>query len=154
MRYAMLIPWTLALGLVLAGGGALGAGGGESKSKNQDLAAGAKLIESGNYADAIAPLQKAAAAEPDNADVQNLLGYSHRKLGDSAAALGFYQKALDLKPKHRGANEYLGELYLEMGELKKAEQRLDVLDGACFFGCDEYTDLKNAIKAYKAKQGS
>ena len=93
------------------------------------------------------------SAEPKNADVYNFLGYSHRKLGDSAAALGFYQKALELKPKHRGTNEYLGELYLEMGELEKAEQRLEVLDGACFFGCEEYTDLKNAIKAYKAKQG-
>ncbi len=154
MRRAMLIPWALALVLVLAGGTALGAGGGESKSKNKDLADGAKFVASGNYADAIPLLQKAAAAEPKNADVYNFLGYSHRKLGDSAAALGFYQKALELKPKHRGANEYLGELYLEMGELDKAEQRLDVLDGACFFGCAEYTDLKNAVKAYKAQQGS
>ncbi len=153
MRHAILIPWALAFGLVLASGAALGFGGGESKSKNQDLTAGAKLVQGGNHADAIPLLQKAAAAEPDTADVHNLLGYSHRKLGDSAAALGFYQKALELKPKHRGANEYLGELYLEMGELEKAEQRLEVLDGACFFGCEEYTDLKNAIKAYKAKQG-
>lgn len=153
MRQAMLIPWALALGLMLSGGAALGASGGESKSSNKDLAAGAKFVESGNYAEAIPQLVKAVAAEPDNADGYNLLGYSHRKLGDSAAALGFYGKALELKPKHRGANEYLGELYLEMGELENAEQRLDVLDGACFFGCEEYTDLKNAIKAYKAEQG-
>lgn len=154
MRYTMLIPWALALGLILTGGTALAVGGGESKSKNQDLAAGAKLIESGKYAEAVPLLQKAAAAEPKSADVYNLLGYSHRQLGDRASALDFYLKALELKPEHRGANEYLGELYLEMGELEKAEQRLDVLDGACLFGCDEYTELKNAIKAYKAKVGS
>jgi len=29
-----------------------------------------------------------------------------------------------------------------------------VLDDACFFGCDEYTELKNAIAAYKTKTGS
>ena len=100
MRYAMLIPWALALVLVLAGGAALGAGGGESKSKNKDLADGAKFVASGNYAAAVPLLQKAAAAEPNNADVYNFLGYSHRKLGDSAAALGLYQRALGLKPKH------------------------------------------------------
>jgi hypothetical protein len=61
---------------------------------------------------------------------------------------------LALKPKHRGANEYLGELYLEMGDLAKAEERLEVLDGACWFGCDEYSDLKEAIAKYKAQTGS
>jgi hypothetical protein len=40
-----------------------------------------------------------------------------------------------------------------MGQLDKAKERLKVLDGACFFGCEEYTDLKEAISAYEAKTG-
>src|SRR3546814_10871031 len=82
------------------------------------------------------------------------LGYSNRQLGNNDAALTHYQAALALEPSHRGANEYLGELYLMLGDVAKAEERLEVLDGACFFGCEEYTELKNAITAYKAKAGS
>ncbi len=59
-----------------------------------------------------------------------------------------------MQPKHLGANEYLGGLYLELGELSQAEQRLAVLDKACFFGCEEYSELKQAIKDYKNRQGA
>ena len=130
-------------------------GGGEraGRPQNEDLVRGAALIEQGKYAEAIPLLRRATAAEPKNADAYNYLGFTHRKLGDREVALGYYQKALDIMPRHLGANEYLGELYLEMGELEKAEERLDVLDWACLFGCEEYTDLKNAIKAYKARRG-
>ncbi len=62
-----------------------------------------------------------------------------------------YQKALAIKPDHRGANEYIGELYLETGKPAKARERLKVLDSACFFGCEEYDELKAAIAAYEAK---
>lgn len=68
-------------------------------------------------------------------------------------AFAHYDTALELNPKHRGANEYLGELYLELGRLEEAQARLDVLDGACFFGCEEYSELKAKIEAYLAKVG-
>ena len=67
-------------------------------------------------------------------------------------AISTHQKALAIKPDHRGANEYIGELYLETGQLEKAKERLKVLDSACFFGCEEYTTLKKAIAAYEQKQ--
>ena len=37
-----------------------------------------------------------------------------------------------------------------IGDLAKAEERLEKLDDICFFGCGEYTDLKAAIEAYKS----
>ena len=144
----------LALALVLMGGPALAAGGDEPSSKDPNFAAARGLMDKGDFAGAVPLLEKALSAEPKNADAQNYLGYSHRKLGDKEKALIHYQEALKLKPKHRGANEYLGELYLEMGDLAKAEERLDVLDGACWLGCDEYSDLKEAIAKYKAQSGS
>ena len=61
-------------------------------------------------------------------------------------------KAID--PRHRGALEYSGELYLQTGPLDKAEQRLAALDKACFFRCSEYSDLKKAIERYKAGGGA
>ena len=105
-------------------------------------------------AEAIPLLEKVVAARPDSADAYNYLGYSHRKIGEYEAALDAYQRALKLQPRHLGANEYLGELYLELGQLDKAEERLAVLDDACFFGCREYSELKERIADYKKRQGA
>ena len=124
-----------------------------SAPANPDYARAAELIEAEKFAEALPLLKKAEAAEPDNADVHNYLGYALRKLKRYDAALRHYKIALRIAPKHRGANEYLGELYLVLGDLAKAEERLAVLDKACLFGCEEYTELKDAIAAYKAKTG-
>jgi tetratricopeptide (TPR) repeat protein len=90
-----------------------------------------------------------------NADWNNLMGYSLRKAPapDFAGAEKFYNEALRIDPKHRGALEYSGELYLQTGDLARAEQRLAALDKACFLPCAEYSDLKKAIAQYKANGG-
>jgi tetratricopeptide (TPR) repeat protein len=69
-------------------------------------------------------------------------------------ALDYYQQALAIEPDHRGANEYLGELYLQTGQPEKAEERLKVLDEECFFGCDEYDELEAAIEEYRKQNPS
>ena len=144
--------------MAITGGPALGAGGGGDDTPAQDdnpaYGQAVKLVKAGNYAGAVPLLETAVASDPTNADAFNYLGYSHRQLGDQAQALSNYQMALSLEPKHLGANEYLGELYLLMGDLAKAEERLAVLDKACFFGCEEYSELKEAIADYKTKNGS
>jgi tetratricopeptide (TPR) repeat protein len=107
-------------------------------------------IAAKNWTGAIDELKRVNATA--NADWNNLMGYSHRKAKtpDLAAAEKFYDEALRIDPKHRGALEYSGELYLIKGELAKAEQRLAVLDKVCFMPCEEYTDLKNALARFKA----
>jgi Flp pilus assembly protein TadD len=87
-----------------------------------------------------------------NADWNNLMGYSLRKAAtpDLAGAEKHYNEALRIDPKHRGALEYSGELYLMKGDLATAEQRLATLGKACSSSCEEYTDLKNAVERYKA----
>ena len=147
-------PLLLAFALTWGPLSAAEAASGGSTPKNPDLAQAAKLVDAGDYAAAIPYLEKTLVAEPKNADALNYLGYSQRKLGDREAALKNYQAALAIDPEHRGANEYLGELYLEMGELEKAEERLAVLDDACWFGCEEYSELKESIETYKKQQGS
>lgn len=96
---------------------------------------------------AIVLLQDVVAKKPKNADAWNYIGYSYRKMGNFDAALGNYKKALAINPDHRGAHEYLGELYVETGRMKLAKEHLARLDGLCFFGCEEYDELKAAIKA-------
>ena len=156
MKVLVRLMFAAVVGLGLATGPVWAAGGGDSADIPVDptYAKAKEMLDSGNYAAAVPLLEQAVAANPKNANAFNYLGYSLRQLGNREAALESYQKALAIQPKHRGANEYLGELYLEMGQLDKAKERLDVLDSACFFGCEEYRELKAAIKAYEEKAGS
>lgn len=121
---------------------------------SSDYQAGKAAVEAEDYQRAVDYMAKVVATVPDNADALNYLGYSHRKLGRFDESLVWYQKALAANPNHRGANEYLGELYLQMGDLAKAEERLNKLDDLCFFGCEEFDDLKEEIAEYKAAQAA
>ena len=132
----------------------LHADGGGYAERNSRLKPVEELIEAENYAGAITELEKALAEEPKDADVLNLLAYSHRKSMHFDIALDYYLQALEIEPKHRGANEYLGELYLQMDRLDLALERLEVLDKDCFFGCREYDELEEAIEAYRKENPS
>ena len=112
-----------------------------------------KLVEAADYEDAIRVLRKLNGKKPGNPDVLNMLGFSQRKLGRMESAFDYYQEALAIEPLHLGANEYLGELYLETGELEKAQERLAELAVACPAGCEERRELAEAIDAYKAAHG-
>ena len=111
-----------------------------------------KEIKAKNYDGAIKTLL--AANEPNSADWNNLLGYAQRKKTppNLNAAEFYYQAALKIDPKHKGALEYFGELLLMKNDLPGAEQMLARLDKVCFFSCEEYRDLKEAIAKYKTKK--
>jgi len=147
MLMKSLLAFVLTVGLVSS---AMAAGSSSSSSKPSELADAQKAIEASDYNRAIGLLQKVISNDSQNADAWNLLGFSQRNLKNFDQALDSYAKALAIDPEHLGANEYLGELYLRIDKLEKAKQRLKVLDDACIFGCDEYDDLKQAIKAYEA----
>jgi len=140
--------------LSFAGSPAWANGGGSGGGSGSNLTPYQKLIDAKQYQQAIDQLEKALAKKPRDADLLNLAAYSHRQLGHFDTALGLYQKALDIEPRHLGANEYMGELYLKMGDLEKAEGRLAVLDSACFFGCEQYDELKEAIAKYRQQNPS
>jgi Flp pilus assembly protein TadD len=114
------------------------------------LAGARELIRQERWRDAITALQQ--VADKASADWNNLMGYSHRqaRTPDFAAAERYYNEALRIDPRHRGALEYSGELYLKLGDLARAEARLEQLGQACRFGCQELSDLRQAVSAYKA----
>lgn len=80
-----------------------------------------------------------------HADVYNLMGFSLRKSGDPKQAYTFYRKALDFDPEHKGALEYLGELYVETEQVDKARENVVLLKKLCPGGCEELADLEQAI---------
>jgi len=98
-------------------------------------------------------LREAVAKDPGNARYHNLYAYSVRRGASPDMSLVFkhYNEALRIDPEHRGAHEYIGEAYLMVGNLDKAKEHLKVLDRLCFFPCDEYTQLKQAIAQHEKK---
>jgi tetratricopeptide (TPR) repeat protein len=102
------------------------------------------LIGAGQYRDAIVFLEAVRAEHRDSADIANWLGFAYRKTKDFAKAKANYDRALAIDPNHKGAREYLGELYVETGEMGKAREQLEALARICG-SCEEHKDLATAI---------
>jgi len=141
--------------LLLAGGLAMGASGAgammstDGGGKSRAYLDGERAVKAKEYAKAIPLLEAAVNENFRDADALNLLGYSNRKLGNTQNALIYYQRALQNDANHKGANEYLGQLYVEMNDLPKAEERLAKLGTLCN-NCEEFRDLKASIDKAKA----
>jgi tetratricopeptide (TPR) repeat protein len=122
-----------------------------SSSDDPDLTAIRAEIAAKDYKGAIAGLNGLIDQGVRHPDIYNLMGYSLRKSGDPKTALSFYQKALEFDPDHKGALEYLGELYVELGDIGKAQANEARLAELCPQGCEELEDLQKAIAQASAK---
>jgi len=103
------------------------------------------LINNGEYQAAFNDLTLTAAAAGPHPDITTYQGYTQRKLGNYDVAKSYYALALAVDPNHKGANEYLGELYVETGEIEKAKKQLAKLEEICSFGCIEENELRGWI---------
>ena len=150
---AGLLCWALLAGAAGGGGGDTPSPTWSAKSEDPAVKTAQAAIAAGDYASAQLALKVSLAADPGNADLHNLYAYALRKGPNPDMDLVFkhYQEALRIDPKHRGAQEYIGEAYLMVNNLPKAKEHLAALDKLCFFGCSEYDELKKAIAAYEAK---
>lgn len=108
--------------------------------------AGYWLARSGRYEEALRYLE--AAKTPDER-IFTYRGFATRKLGHTAAALPFYEKALALNPDYTVARSYLGEAFLALGEPQKAYEQLEEIRKRCGTACAEYADLAAAISSRK-----
>ncbi|HUJ18253.1 MAG TPA: tetratricopeptide repeat protein [Nitrospirota bacterium] len=149
--YSVLILCVIGLALVRPDAArASGYGSDTSRAPaDPDVVRAEKAIKEKNWDTAIELLNKAVKRDPKNADILNLMGFTERNRGNLDAAFKYYEQALAINPRHRGAHEYIGEAYLMAGDLAKAEEHLAKLDKLCFFPCEEYSDLKAAVATYK-----
>ena len=122
----------------------------------EDLAKAKKDADSGNqknaekkYRKVLDRVQDAVALDSTYAEAWNLVGYASRKLGDYDKSFAAYQRCLTLKPDFAAAREYLGEAYLEKGELDKSREQLAWLVKANPES-EESKALNAAITAYAA----
>lgn len=104
------------------------------------------LVNQQRYSQALDALNRAQAALGPDPNVLNYMGFASRRLGRTDEALAYYRQALRINPEHRGANEYLGELYIQMGRMDDARRQLARLDGLCAYGCEEREELARWIQ--------
>lgn len=101
-------------------------------------------IDAGDYSGAMASLSEVVAADPQNADALNLMGFASRKSGDMTNAASYYEAALAINPSHFGALEYQGEMFVMLDNMDGAKANLAKLEAECA-PCEEFDDLAEAI---------
>ena len=116
-----------------------------AKTLSGELATIRAVIAKKDFTAALAALKIADKDFPNNADINNLLGYSARNLKQYKPAATYYTKALKIDPKHLGALEYQGELFMLTKKTADAKKNLAKLKSLCGVNCEEYVDLKKAI---------
>ena len=146
-RAAAATAAALSTSLACASGGAPAPVG---PAADPDYARAVEAVRRDDYDTGIRLLEAwIAKARTPSADAENWLGYAYRKSGRLEQAFAHYDRALSIDPRHRGAHEYVGEAYLMVDNLPKAEEHLKILDHLCLLPCEEFTDLKEAIEKYK-----
>ena len=105
-----------------------------------------KLIKLEKFAEAHKMLKGLKKINTDEADRLNLLGFTARKSGNLTAAGDFYEQALAINPRHTGALEYQGELFIQLGKIELAKANLEKIDKICWLPCNAERDLKKAIE--------
>lgn len=119
--------------------------------------AGFEAFKRQDWQGVIEHMTQAIKRRPWSDNAYNAIGYAYRQLGNYPSAITHYQQALHLNPHHRGALEYLGETYLLMGCVTKAQHILATLESVCkrVTGasdmvhwqehCEEWKELKAVI---------
>ncbi len=123
-----------------------------------EVAKGRRELDAG-HADKAQKLFRKARSHAENAvgldpkfyEAWNLVGYSARKTGDYKSAFAAYDSCLALKPDYAPAREYVGEAYVEVGDLAHAREQLAWLEK--LHAADDAKELGEAIDAATAKAG-
>lgn len=131
---------------------AAGSGGSSMSSEapvDPDFKAGELAVKNQAWPEVVSRMGAVVQRNARNADAWNYLGYAYRHLGEMDKSFSHYERALQIDPDHRGAHEYLGEAYLQIGNLAEAEAQLRALDKICWLPCEEFRDLKAKLAQYR-----
>ena len=118
------------------------------KKTNLTYAEAKALVKSKKFDKAVVILEELLKDKKNanNPDILNDYAFSLRNLKQFDKAEKFYLAALKIDPKHVGANEYLGELYLQTKRPEQAKKILEILKNC---NCEEYKELKEKVEKYK-----
>jgi tetratricopeptide (TPR) repeat protein len=107
--------------------------------------------KSGDHAGALATLRTA----PDQNDprVQTMIGFALRKMGRVDEAMGYYFRALATRPDATTTRQYLGEAYLQLGDVAGARAQLAEIARRCGIACEDHALLAEEIARYERDRG-
>ena len=102
------------------------------------------LILGGQYQAGLAAMQRLGF--DDHPDVAAYIGLAHRRLGRTADARAWYDRALQADPNHLLALSFSGMLRVEQGDVGKAREDLEKIRRLCGnTTCNEYQALNGVI---------
>jgi tetratricopeptide (TPR) repeat protein len=99
---------------------------------------------------AIPTYLQAVRIEPRFVEAWNSLGFCYRKVKDNQKALDAYRRAIDIKPDFKFAHEYIGRLYIAMGNREAAMRHYEILRR---LDAKMAAELLRAIEANNADDG-
>jgi tetratricopeptide (TPR) repeat protein len=125
----------------------------KDSSLNQDqiYSLGYWQAKGGQYATALATLR--SAANQTDPRIQTMIGFSLRKLGRVDEAMDQYLKVLALYPDRTNTRQYLGEAFLQIGELGRAKEQLAEIAKRCGVACEDYQLLADEIAHFEPTAG-
>lgn len=116
----------------------------QSKLDDKDIYEnGRALALAGRYDEAISVL--VMAKDKTDPGILTYLGYAHRKSGRIGVGLGYYQEALINNPNATLTREYMGEAYLQLGDVAGARQQLAEIGKRAGTASREYGMLSGQI---------
>jgi putative PEP-CTERM system TPR-repeat lipoprotein len=95
--------------------------------KDTDLLVASKLLKSNKPNDAVATLERARAARPNDVKLLNLLAIAHGQLGEKARARALLEEALRIQPTYSLAAVNLAKLLVETNEKQRAIELLSTV---------------------------
>jgi len=81
-----------------------------------------------NYDEALAVLEPALAAYPNDAELHKLVAFVHRRAGRFEKTIDHMRRAQELDPRSPAVLQTLGETYYRLGDYTRAEQYADRMD--------------------------
>jgi predicted Zn-dependent protease len=105
----------------------------------------------GQHAAALETLR--SAADQNDPRVQTMIGFALRKLGRVDEAMGYYQRVLAAHPERTTTRQYLGEAFLQIGDVAGAREQLAEIGRRCGIACEDYQLLAEEIAKYEKAAG-
>ena len=113
------------------------------------------LLTRGKYSETLQETEGVLKRHPNNADAYTYRAIALRQLGENDKAAEQIKKALIINPHHLGANQVMGEILVEKGEIARALEQLAVIHMICgTVECAEETALENLIDNAKKEKSA
>ena len=106
-----------------------------------------ELIDQENFNSALEKLMVIYKDDKNNSNIQTLIGFTYRNLGDYDTSIEFYKKAIINDPVNINAHHYIALSYIGIGKKNLAKEHLDELIRICNpIPCKEIGNLKEKLK--------